>query len=252
MPIQKAVPVTDLTRKTILLYGLPKLGKSTFASLFPSAIFIATEAGLNDLACTRWEYGDGTYVVKSWDDLLRATTEVVQTDAKTIVIDTVDNAYHLCDRAVCTKAGVEYKLDGTLGYGRGSAMINNEFRRYLVKLTSMNLGIILISHAQHVEREGRTGTITVSVPTLPDKIHPVVAGIMDMILFLQPRDEVTNNIRVTRRVLCTNPSPFYEAGDRTSRLPAEIILPENAKDGYAAFLAAYQQDVTANTDKKGA
>lgn len=39
LPTQRTKPITDLGKQTILLYSAPKLGKSTFASRFPEAIF---------------------------------------------------------------------------------------------------------------------------------------------------------------------------------------------------------------------
>lgn len=39
LPKQRTKPTTDLGKQTILLYSAPKLGKSTFASRFPEAVF---------------------------------------------------------------------------------------------------------------------------------------------------------------------------------------------------------------------
>ncbi len=45
----KTKPTTDLAKQSILLYGVPKLGKSSFASQFPEAMFFECEPGLNHL-----------------------------------------------------------------------------------------------------------------------------------------------------------------------------------------------------------
>ena len=35
LPTTRATPTLDLSTKTTLIYGPPKIGKSTFASMFP-------------------------------------------------------------------------------------------------------------------------------------------------------------------------------------------------------------------------
>jgi len=49
--------------------------------------------------------------------------------SKTIVLDTVDNAYKMCSDYVCKKFKIEHESD--LGYGKGYALINNEFQRVI-------------------------------------------------------------------------------------------------------------------------
>jgi hypothetical protein len=233
MPIVKAEPIVDLSKKTILVWGQPKIGKSTFAASFPEAVFLATEAGLNDLACSRWSYNNERYVLQNWNDVLMATAEVIQDGAKTIILDTADNAYFMCEQHICAKHGVEYKTDDKLSYGKGSALITGEFRRYLTKLSSVGIGIILTSHATTETRETRTGSTSVSVPTLPDKIRPIITGMMDMILYCTTRVVVSEAGRTIERVIYTKPDPTFEAGDRSGRLPDMLPL------DYAAFAAAF-------------
>lgn len=236
MPIRSAQPINDLSKKTILLWGDPKIGKSTFAAAFPGNIFLATEPGLNDLTCNRWEYEDGRYAIASWADLCSATAEVVNAGAKTITLDTADNAYFMCEKHICDKYGVEYKTDDKLAYGKGSALILNEFKRYLIKLASQGIGIILTSHATTETKDTSTGAIAASVPTLHEKIRPFITGWVDMILYCGTRVMTTAEGRVVERVIRTKPDPTFEAGDRTGRLPA--VLPLN----FDAFAAAYNAE----------
>lgn len=245
MPISKSQPITDLSRKTILLWGPPKIGKSELASQFPDAVVIATERGLDDLAATRWETTDGRYVVKDWEELTAATGEVVTSGAKLVVLDTADNAYFMCEQFICAKHGVEYKLDGTLGYGKGTVIINNEFRRYLLKIAASGVGFILTSHATIEEKEERK----IAVPTLPDKIRPIITGMVDMILYFKTETVQIGNNPVVRRFIYTKPSPLFIAGDRTGRLPESIMMPDDHTQNFATFFAAYQGTPTATTAK---
>ena len=95
----------------------------------------------------------------------------------------------------------------------------------LTKLAFLPYGLFLVSHAKEIEVETRTGKYTRIVPTLPDKARKIVLGMVDMVLFCDL--EVTRARtadKSIRRVIRTKPSLYYEAGDRTGRLPETLDL----------------------------
>jgi hypothetical protein len=229
LPTKKTAPKPQLADYTILLYGQSKSGKSTWCSQADDALFLATEPGLNALEVFQ-------IPIKSWEDMLAACAEVAEGKHKfkTIIIDTIDNAYKMCADFICGKAKVEHESD--LAYGKGYALVHNEFQRVLNKLAFLPYGLILISHSQTREVDTRTGKINRVVPTLPDKARKIVVGLVDMILYCdleQTKD--AEGKTVTQRVLRTKPHVNYDAGDRTGRLPE--VLPMN----YSAFVAAFNQ-----------
>jgi hypothetical protein len=77
------------------------------------------------------------------------------------------------------------------------------------------------------------------VPTLPDKARKIVLGMVDMVLYcgLEQSTGEDGEPRL-RRVIRTKPSLYYEAGDRTGRLPDVIDL------DYGKFYAAFNAAVT--------
>ncbi len=227
LPTEKAKPVTDLGKQTILIYAKPKLGKSTFASKAPNAIFFECEPGLNHLEVFKVP----TY---KWEDFLEACKLVAKGDHpfKTIVIDTVDNAFKACSEFICARNGVEYEAD--LPHGRGWGLAKNEWHRVLTRLASLPYGLVLISHAQDKTIETRTGQYTITQPSLPDRARNVVLGLVDIILFGDsiPKKDAAGNVTI-ERILRTKPHPTYEAGDRTGRLPEVLPL------DYDAFVKAF-------------
>ncbi|MCG3180463.1 MAG: hypothetical protein BIFFINMI_02824 [Phycisphaerae bacterium] len=227
LPKEKTKPSLDLSSKTILTYGPPKIGKSTFASRFPNAIFFECEPGLNELEVFKVP----TY---NWDDFLAACTLVSAGDHpfKTIVVDTVDNAFKFCSDHINKKHGVEY--EGDLDHGKGWAFVKNEWHRVLTRLASLPYGLILISHAVDKQIKTRTEEYSKSQPSLPDRARGVVLGLVDMILFCDTVSRKTKDGQlVVERVIRTKPSPAYEAGDRTGRLPDVLPL------DFDAFLKAF-------------
>lgn len=218
LPTAKTEPKPNLADLTVLVYGQTKIGKSTFCSQSEGALFLATEPGLNALDVYQ-------VPILSWDDLLNACKEIADGGHpfKTVIIDTIDNAYKFCTDYIVKKFKVEHESD--LAYGKGYAIVNNEFQRVLNKLAFLPYGLFLISHAKEIEVDSRTGKYTRIVPTLPDKARKIVLGMVDMVLFcdLEPT-AADSGEQVMRRVIRTKPSLYYEAGDRTGRLPETLDL----------------------------
>jgi hypothetical protein len=189
LPTQKTPPKTSLSDLTVLVYGPSKIGKSTWCSKADGALFLATEAGLNNLDVFQVPIG-------TWEDLLQACKEIAEGKHpyKTIIIDTVDNAYRMCAEHVCAKFKIEHESD--LGYGKGYALINNEFYRVLNKLALLPYGLFLISHSQEKELETRTGKLTRMVPTLPDKARKIVLGMVDVMATRENIKWLKNDLHV--------------------------------------------------------
>ncbi len=240
LPKEKTSPKQDLADLSLLVFGQNKLGKSTWASGAEGALFLATEPGLNSLDVYQ-------VPIPTWEELLEASAEIAEGkhQFKTIIIDTVDNAYKLCSEHINKKFKVSHESD--LSYGKGFALVTSEFQRVLTKLAFLPYGLFLISHSQEKEIETRTGKYIKTVPTLPDKARKIVLGMVDMILFCDlevSTDE--NGKQVVRRVMRTKPSLYYEAGDRTGRLPETIDL------NFKAFLEAFNKPVARGESRQKA
>lgn len=233
LPTQKTPPKASLIDHTILVYGPSKIGKSTWCAQAEGALFLATEAGLNNLDVFQ-------VPIATWDDLLAACKDIAEGKHafKTIILDTVDNAYRMCAEYICQKFKIEHESD--LGYGKGYALVNNEFYRVLNKLALLPYGLLLISHSQERELETRTGKITRIVPTLPEKARKIVIGMVDIIMFCDLEVvQGPDGKPAQKRVLRTKPNVNYEAGDRTGRLPEAIDL------DFAKFVSAFADGTAA-------
>lgn len=216
LPVQKTPPKRHFHDLTILVYGKQKCGKSEFCSQADGALFLATEAGLNSLEVFQ-------VPISTWDELLAVAAEIAEGKHafKTVILDTVDNAYRMCADWVCRKFKIEHESD--LPMSKGYGILNNEFYRVLNKLAMLPYGLVLVSHAQDKEIETRTGKVTRIIPTLPDKARKLVLGMVDVIAYCDTEAVQGQDGKVThKRVLRTKPSNHYEAGDRTRRLPETL------------------------------
>lgn len=226
LPTEKRKPKHDLSTKSTLIYGPPKIGKSTLASQFPESLFFECEPGLNELEV----YSIPTY---DWGSFLQAAAAVVEGNHKfkTIVVDTVDNAFKFCSEYTNKKLGVEY--EGDADSGKGWTFAKNEWHRVLTKLAGLDCGLVLISHSTDKKVETRVGEYTKTQPTLPDRARNIVLGIVDMILYCDVRQVKGEEGTTFERIIRTKPHATYEAGDRSGRLPP--VLPMS----YEALAKAY-------------
>jgi hypothetical protein len=228
LPTQKTPAKRSISDFSILVHGASKMGKSTFCSKGEKTLFLATEPGLNSLEVYQ-------VPITGWKELVTTCAAIAAGghEFKTIVIDTIDNAYRMCADYICAKFNIDHESD--LGYGKGFALVNSEFHRVLTKLAFLPHGLILVSHSCAKEIETRTGRRTRIVPTLPEKARQIAVGLVDVILFCDfDLVEGPNGKKIRRRVIRTKPTDMYDAGDRTGRLPDLLPL------DYQKFVTAFE------------
>lgn len=139
--------ITGGVRPTALktvVYGPEGIGKTTFASCFPKAVFIDTEGSTKFFDLARFP------VPTSWTMLLDEVQEVINdpTVCDTLVIDTADWAEKMCIAEVCSannKKGIE-----DFGYGKGYTYVYEAFAKLLHKLedaADKGVNVVLTAHA---------------------------------------------------------------------------------------------------------
>ena len=232
--LTKTTPTLDLLHEKTLLWGKPKSGKSSLASQFPGAYFIATERGHDALSINGTDCGE-------WDDVLAILRGLADGNHpfQTIVVDTVDNMWFFCESDLRAKKQIEY--EGDMEYGKGFRMIANEFRRVLTQLSNLPYGFVLISHAEEEEVGEGKGSYRRQWPTIAKKALPIVLGMVDLCVFLDETyvmDDETKRM-APGRVLRTKASRGWAAGDRTGILPETISLGTSAEQAWKAFSGAW-------------
>jgi GTPase SAR1 family protein len=238
LPTKKSVPEFNLDEYTYLIYGEPKVGKTTFASHFPNAIFLATEAGHKFIECFKVDInGDikdesGKVVKKVLPfehfklvcrDLIKAEHEY-----KTVVIDTADNLYIMAAKSVCRKMGIEHESDAD--FGKAYSRIKEEIMTVIHALTQHGLGVVFISHVDNREvtisqtiSDGNGEHITAEVTkkqidaTLSGSAKKLIRGLCDMIFYCYIDDK-------GKRWFRTKQNESIVAGDRSGKLPPIMPL----------------------------
>lgn len=215
LPTEKTKARRSVDCVSMLLYGAPKIGKSTFCSRFDNALFLACEPGLSYLETFNVN-------ISSWKDFLDALKELEKgCDFKTIIIDTVDQMWAYCVRALLDAYKIQFV--GDLAFGKGYALIEGEFQKAIMRLMALRKGVVFISHATFAELDTPQGKIKKIVPSIPERARNVVMPLVDVIGYAASGVSIdSSGNAVEQRVLRTQPGAFWEAGDRSGRLPEMI------------------------------
>lgn len=222
---------TDLRQYKFLIYGEPGAGKSTLASKFPDAIFVPTEPGLNYLEVHQITDDDGNpKIVKNWTEFCQAIRLLCTTEHqfKTIIIDTVDNAFEFCALHTLSQRGLEHESDE--GFGKGWNIIKREFTKVVNFLANSGFGIVFISHEKQSERESKGIKRPYTDSSLSNQPKAYINGLVDFIFYCY-QDNDHNRMLQTKATLNLN------AKDRTGHLPAvmKIDFDDLSKELDSAF-----------------
>lgn len=219
--------------KKLVVYGPEGIGKSTFASKAPGALFIDTEGSTKELDVKR------TPRPTSWPMLLEQVEYVKthQNICQTLIIDTADWAERLCIENICAQKKIKGIED--IGYGKGYVYLEEEFGRLLNKLEDlvhMGINIIITAHAQmrKFEQPDELGAYDRWELKLEKKTSPLVKEWADIVLFANYETQVINiddqgavkgknKVQGGHRVMYTTHYPCWDAKNRLG-LPDKLAF----------------------------
>ena len=220
----------------VLVYGVPGVGKSTFASQAPRPIAIDSDRGLEQLGVERIP-GPGT-----WLAALALIGELVDTSGYgTIVIDTIDPLEELATAYVCGEGKKKGLAD--FEWGAGYEALAQQWRVLLSTLERARprgMGVVLVGHSVvRAAQDPTLGAFDQFTPQLQKKTWSATARWCDVIGFATVDAAIVGDDRraiVTgERVLRTSRGTGYEAKNRYA-LPDSLPLVWSA---LAAGMAAH-------------
>jgi len=229
---ERSLVHTSLADYTFMVYGLPKVGKSTFCASIPDAYFLAFEAGLKALSVYKSPTDKDCF--GSYEEFVDVAKSLAQTSHgyKTIVFDTVTAAYELAVTHVCKKNNVSSLAD--LEYGRGWAMARDALRRPILGLQRAGLRLVFICHEEIKSTFVFNNEVTVYQPEWNGKqCKQIVYPMVDMIGYMYLKNARRGNEMVNARHLTFTQTPHLVAGDRTGKLEGVEHVIEPKESGWA-------------------
>lgn len=206
----------NLRGYSVFFYGQPKSGKTTIASKFPKALILAFEKGYNALP------GIFAQPINSWGEFKKLFSELktpeVHEKFETIVIDTADIAYSYCEKFICNREGVD--SIGDIPYGKGYALISQEFDESIRKILNLDYGLVLISHSKTITEKNEKGQeVSRIVPTLDNRGRLICERTCDIIGYSRGVEDEAGNVETK---LFLRGTPSYVAGSRFKYVPTSI------------------------------
>lgn len=229
----------------VVIYGPPKIGKSTFAASAANAIGIITEEGLDNIDVASFP------IAKTYEDVMQALTTLYNEahEFQTAFIDSLDWLEPLILAKVCKDNNVG-NIEN-IAYGKGYIFADDLWKNFFAGLDALrnnkNMTIICIAHEQvtKVKNPSLAEDYDAFSLKLNKRATALVNEWADIIGFanhevytrqVNPDNKLNKDVKATTsgvRKLHMNPHPAYAAGNRYGL--ADIPL----------SWSAFQQELTA-------
>ena len=196
----------DLKNKFVLIYSLPKVGKTSFAAEFPKNLMLAFEKGYNAIS------GIKVVDIPDWKTFKQVLKQLESDKAKeiydSVTFDTIGIAWSLCEKYICNRENVDDLSE--IAWGKGFAMCTREFEESIRKITLLGYGIVFISHSE--EKPLMQGSDeTIIRPAIPKRAYEVVNRVVDIIGYIGVNYSEDGT---STRTLYTRSTPNLVAGSR--------------------------------------
>ena len=195
---------------SVLIYGQPGIGKTTFGVSAPEAVLFDYDGGVQRI---NGAHQVSTLQPTSWEDTNLALQEIQNEmpEVKTIVIDTVGKMLDYMSAYIIKNDSKMAMKDGSLslkGYGVRKQMFVN----FIKQLALMGKNVVFIAH----EREERRGEETFKRPEIGGSSANDLIKELDLVGYMYAVGK--------ERVITFDPAEYYYAKN-TCNLPAAIKLP---------------------------
>ena len=202
----------------LLIYGLPKTGKTSFAFNMwkEKCLILATERGYN--------YLDGAMAldITKFSDFSKILKQLRDPNVKemfsTVVIDTVDIMEKLAVKYVCDRAGVKDLSEKP--YGKLYGELDTEIENIILGIAREGYQICFISHAV-TKTSMDDDQVTYTTATMSRRVNNLVAKFCDHIFYFSMERDENGDLD---RWIYTRGTDTYMAGSRINGLPSKIKL----------------------------
>lgn len=203
----------DLKGKYMLLYGMPKSGKTSLAVEWPRSLLLGFEKGYNALP------GISAVDIPKWSTMKEVLAQLrrpeVQETYDTVIIDTATIALELCEEFICQQKNVD--AIGDVPWGAGYKAMAKEFSKTMRQITLMGYGMVFIAHHEEKPIAGEDDAFFVC-PSLDKRGYKIINALVDIIAYIQV------DFETSKRFLITRANKNVVAGSRFKYLSDKIEL----------------------------
>lgn len=172
--------------------------------------------------------------ITTWGEMKQALRQLkdpeVQSEFKSVAVDTVDIAAALCEKYVCAQNGVS-KL-GEIPYGQGWTLVKKEFEETFRSITQLGYAVAFISHAKDKTFKRKDGTeYNQTVPSCPNSYNEIAKNMADIYAFAEKYEEEG---KAKVRLVLRSPDNSADTGSRFKYI--QPILPDFSYDAVVKAL----------------
>jgi hypothetical protein len=250
----------------IVAYGVPKIGKTTFASTFERPILIQIEDGASAIDMPTFPRVT-SFDAPDHEDTVIGAIKALHGDHnyKTVVVDSLDWLEPLIWQSVCSHYEVNSIEEVMKGYGKGYVEAKKWWSRCMQGLDSLRLNkgmdVVLLAHSEIKRYDPPDGE---AYDRYQMRLHKGALGMWtdwaDLYLFLTYQmtlkkedagfnKERSRGIGTGNRIIHTVESPAFGAGNRWG-LPDEILIQKGTKDDPYSPWNTFHEALTAATNGK--
>ena len=202
--------VVSTNPAVLLLYGAPKVGKTTMLSKLDDCLIVDTERGSRMIEGYISE-------VNTRDELIETLIELKEgkdVKYKYIALDTIDKVAEWAEKRVCEEEGV--RAIGDLAFGKGYGMVREKVTQTIDAFKEVTEHLIIIGHRKvaYAVTDGSTIVIPESID-LTGKLKNVIMSGADAIGYVyRDEDELMVSFKANDAI---------EAGSRCPHLKGQEV-----------------------------
>ena len=203
--------VVSINPSSLLLYGAPKVGKTSMLSSLDDCLIIDTEKGARMIEGYIQE-------VNSRDELINTLIDIKDSkdiSYKYIAIDTIDKVAEWAERRVCEEEGVKSIAD--LAFGKGYGLVREKVTKTVSAFKEVAEHLIIIGHRKvaYAVTEGNPIVVPESLD-LTGKLKNVIMSSCDAIGYVYRNDK--EDLMVSFKA-----NEAIEAGSRCAHLKGKEV-----------------------------
>ena len=227
---------------SLLLFGPPKIGKTTFGASFPDSLLIECEP-------KGARYINGRVINVGSLDELRDVFKLLKNDpgyCKTVVIDTLDRIAQWVEAEVCEDMGLSNIMESKKGAKHGAQWAEYS-HRILTQLEGWKLlgkRVVFLAHTKKAEIDGEGLVISPKTINLYGQAANRVLSIVENVGHMYARKGDMNK---PERVLSFAPGTVVEAGARHPLLADRVVV-IGKENPYAALEGLFKPTAAAKTN----
>ena len=203
--------VVSINPSSLLLYGAPKVGKTSMLSSLDDCLIIDTEKGARMIEGYIQE-------VNSRDELINTLIDIKDSkdvSYKYIAIDTIDKVAEWAERRVCEEEGVKSIAD--LAFGKGYGLVREKVTKTVSAFKEVAEHLIIIGHRKvaYAVTEGNPIVVPESLD-LTGKLKNVIMSSCDAIGYVYRNDK-------EQLMVSFKANEAIEAGSRCAHLKGKEV-----------------------------